>query len=178
PNESLRWGPRRAANARVGQADILLSDTELRSPLDGIVVERALEVGDLVSPGKTGFIVADTRRMKVVFGVPDSVQRTLTAGSPVVIHTEALPGRDFRGQVSKIAAKADDTSRLCDAEPTPANPDQSLRVGMTATAELVRASGATPPAVVPLAAIVPRPDEQDRFAVFVVERASNAAVVR
>jgi multidrug efflux system membrane fusion protein len=170
-------GEARAAEARVGQASISLSDTELRSPLTGIVLHRAIEVGDLVSPGATGFIVADTNTMKVVFGVPDSVQIAIRNGMPVAIHTEALPRREFRGVISKIAAKADEKSRAFDIEATVDNKDQALKVGMIATAELVGTVSQSP-AVVPLSAVIKVPDKKDTFAVFVVSENAGASVAR
>jgi RND family efflux transporter MFP subunit len=170
-------GEGRAAEARVGQASISLSDTELRSPLSGIVLHRVIEVGDLVSPGMTGFIVADTNTMKVVFGVPDSVQIAIGNGLPVTIHTEALPRRVFRGLITKIAAKADEKSRAFDIEATVDNKDQALKVGMIATAEL-EGTATQARAVVPLSAVIKVPDKKDTFAVFVVTENGGANVAR
>jgi multidrug efflux system membrane fusion protein len=164
-----------AADARVSQAAIALSDTALKSPLDGIVLDRAIEVGDLVSPGTTGFVVADTSHMKIVFGVPDSVQQTLTTGLPVSIDTEALPGRKFRGLLTKIAAKADEKSRLFDVEASVDNPDQALRVGLIATVELESAA-APARAVAPLSAVVQIPGQKGTFAVFVIARRGEVTV--
>jgi multidrug efflux system membrane fusion protein len=168
-------GEARAADARVAQASISLSDTDLRSPLDGIVLNRAIEVGDLVAPGATGFIVADTNTVKIVFGVPDSVQKALRTGLPVGVHTEALPGREFHGVITKIAAKADEKSRAFDVEATVDNQDQALKVGMIATAEFQRAT-AKASAVVPLSAVVHVPGKKEGFAVFVVTGDGEAKV--
>jgi multidrug efflux system membrane fusion protein len=172
-------GEARAADARVAQASISLSDTELRSPLDGIVLHRAIEVGDLVAPGATGFIVADTNTVKIVFGVPDSVQKAIRTGLPVGMHTEALPGREFHGVITKVAAKADEKSRAFDVEATVDNPDQTLKVGMIATAEFPRAT-AEARAVVPLSAVVHVPDKKEAFAVFVItgDGGANMASLR
>ena len=170
-------GEARAAEARVGQASISLSDTELRSPLAGIVLHRAIEVGDLVGPGATGFIVADTNTMKIVFGVPDSIQKAIRTGLAVSIHTEALPGREFRGLISKIAAKADEKSRAFDVEATVDNTDQALKVGMIATAEFVGAATEAR-AVVPLSAVVQVPEKKNTFAVFVVTQNGDTTVAR
>src|SRR5262249_4349075 len=170
-------GEARAAEARVSQASITLSDTELRSPLTGIVLHRVIEVGDLVASGATGFIVADTHTMKVVFGVPDSVQSAIRPGMPVNIHTEALPRREFRGVITKIAAKADEKSRAFDIEATVDNQDQALKVGMIATAELdVPTTQAR--TVVPLSAVIKVPEKKDTFAVFVVTENSGTSVAR
>jgi RND family efflux transporter MFP subunit len=115
--------------------------------------------------------------MKVVFGVPDSVQIAIRTGMLVSIHTDALPGRQFRGRITKIAAKADEKSRGFDVEATVDNKDQVLKVGMIATAEL---DGTTiqARAVVPLSAVIKRPDRKDTFAVFVVTDNGGVSVAK
>src|SRR5262245_37272172 len=169
-------GERNAAEARVGQAGIALADTELRSPLDGVVIHRNVEVGDLVSPGTSAFVVADTSRVKVVFGVPDSVQKQLRTDDAVTIRTEAVAGRRFRGAVTKIAEKADDRSRLFDVEATIDNQDRTLKVGFIATAELEDAAAVAPRLTVPLSAVVQLPQGRDAFAVFVVTSQNGRSV--
>jgi len=169
-------GERTAAEARVGQAGIALADTELRSPLDGVVVHRSLEVGDLVSPGTPAFVVADTAKVKVVFGVPDSVQTQLRIDDAVTIRTEAVPGRKFRGAVTKIAERADDRSRAFDIEATIDNRDQALKIGFIATAEVDSAATVAPNAAVPLSAVVELPGQRDAHAVFVIAARDGRSV--
>src|SRR5262249_24631583 len=112
-------GERTAAEARVGQAGIALAGTEPRSPRDGGVIPRSVEVGDLVSPGTSAFVVADTSKVKVVFGVPDSVQKQLRTDIPVTIRAEAVAGRRLRRAHPQNAHKADQRPRALD---TPAPP--------------------------------------------------------
>jgi len=169
-------GEETAAAARVGQAGIALSDTELRSPLDAVVIHRSVEVGDLVAPGTSAFVVADTAKVKVVFGVPDSIHKELRIDHPVTIHTEAVPGRTFRGMVSKIAEKADDRSRVFDIEATVDNRDQALKIGFIATAELDNAAAVAPRPAVPLSAVLRLPQKRDAFAVFVVTSHNGRSV--
>src|SRR5262249_1877698 len=145
-------GERVAAVARVGQASIALSDTELRSPLDGVVLHRGVEVGDLVAPGAIAFVVADITRVKIVFGVPDSVQKRLKIGDGVSVHTEAIAGSRFRASVSKIAEKADERSRSFDVEATIDNEGRALKIGFIATVALETPAAAFPAVAVPLPA--------------------------
>lgn len=161
-------GDELAAAARVGQANIALADTELRSPLDGVVVQRSVEVGDLAAPGTPAFVVADTHDVKVIFGVPDSVRKALRVDDAVTIRTEGVPGRTFRGVVSKIAEKADERSRAFDVEATIANADLALKIGFIATVEVESAGAVARAPAVPLSAIVPSPAPKDAHAVYVV----------
>src|SRR5262249_1688148 len=169
-------GERTAAEARVGQAGIALADTELRSPLDGVGIQRSVEGGDLVAPGTSAFVVADTSKVKGVFRVPDSVQEPLRTDIPVTIRAEAVAGRRFRGAITKIAEKADERSRVFDIEATLDNRDQALKVGVIATAELDDAAAVAPAAAVPLSAIVQLPQKRDDLAVFVVTSQNGRTV--
>jgi multidrug efflux pump subunit AcrA (membrane-fusion protein) len=79
-----------------------------------------------------------------------------------------MTGRTFHGTVSKIAEKADDRSRVFDIEATVDNPDQALKIGFIATAELDELPSTQSRVAVPLSAIVQVPQKRDSFAVFVV----------
>src|SRR5258705_5756271 len=59
------------AQAVVHEKTIPLQDTALKAPLNGFVLQKSVERGTLVSPGKTGFVVADTSSVKAAFGVAD-----------------------------------------------------------------------------------------------------------
>jgi multidrug resistance efflux pump len=59
------------AQAVVQEKQIPLNDTELKSPLNGVVLEKAVEKGTLVAAGSKAFVVADTSSVKAVFGVAD-----------------------------------------------------------------------------------------------------------
>lgn len=169
-------GAELAAGARVGAAGIALGDTRLRAPLDGIVLHRAIEPGDLVAPGRVGFTVADTTTIHFVFGVPDSVQKQLALGRRVRIRTDALPERKFEGALTKIAARADERARTFEVEATVANGDQALKVGMIATAELDTSSGEPASAIVPLSAVVPIPERPGAYGVFVATATHDATI--
>lgn len=172
-------GSAAAANARVSGAQIALADTRLKAPFDGIVLTRSIEVGALVSPGASGFVVADTATMRIVFGVPDSVQRVLSAEQTITATTDALPGRSFSGAISKIAAQADAKTRAFDIEATVDNEDQALKVGMVMQVQIDLRHAASPSAtLVPLSAVVRPPDAPKGFGVFVAARGKDGDVAQ
>jgi RND family efflux transporter MFP subunit len=163
-------GASSASDARVREAEISLADTQLKSPIDGIVLARSIEVGALVAPGSPAFRVADTSRVKVLFAVPDAVARVLRAGAPVSFTTEAVAGRAFTASVTNVAAQADTNTRLFDIEATSDNRDGVLKVGMVTALTFDAAADATPFAVVPLSAVVRPPSGERGFAVYTVAR--------
>ncbi len=172
-------GSAAAANARVSGASIALSDARLKAPFDGIILTRGIEVGALVAPGTPGFSVADTDTMRIVFGVPDSVQRILLPEQTVTATTDALPGRTFAGSISKVAAQADAKTRVFDVEASVDNEDQALKVGMVMQVQIdLRTAGALTATLVPLSAVVRPPDAPSGFGVFVTAKGDDGDVAR
>jgi RND family efflux transporter MFP subunit len=162
-------GAAAAAGARVSEASLALSDARLKAPFDGIVLSRGVEAGALVAPGAPAFVVADTRTMRVTFGVPDVVRQGLALERPVAITTDAVPRRVFAGTVTKVAAQADPRTRAFEVEATLDNADGALKVGMVAQVVLGGAGGdgAGTSLLVPLSAVVRPPGAASGFAVFV-----------
>jgi RND family efflux transporter MFP subunit len=166
------------AAARVDEAKTALGDATLTSPIEGVVLHRSLEEGALISPGAPAFSIADTSKVKVVFGVPDTMLESLKLGSAQAISTEALRGKTFSGQISRIAASADAKSRVFEVEVTIPNPDDELKVGMVASLSLpVSATSALAP-LVPLSAVVRSPAHAEAFAVYVVQGPDEASVAK
>lgn len=165
------------ARARLDQASTALSDSVLRSPLTGIVMKRAVEVGALAAPGTVAFSVADVSSVKAAFGVPDVVLPRVHLGAPLAITTEAYPNEKFDGRISLIAPSADPRSRVFEVDVTIPNPDGRLKPGSVAALALegVGEAPASAP-LIPLSAIV-RAAGKRGFAVFIVDRAGGHAVV-
>src|SRR6185503_17480331 len=94
-----------------------------------------------------------TRRVKVVFGVPDVIVKDLRLGGPLTIQTEALPGAMLEGRITLISPSADPSSRVFEVEAALPNPEARLKVGMLATLRLGDAGPVTELSI-PLAAVV------------------------
>jgi RND family efflux transporter MFP subunit len=164
-----------AAGARVQQASTLLSDSQLKAPFDGILLERRVDIGALVQPNMPAFVLADTSTVKVLFGVPDSVQKDLPLGVAALVTTDALPGRIFEGTVTKVGAQADPKTRVFDVEVSVDNADGTLKVGMVASVQLGKnAPNAGSQLLVPLSAIVRPSGSNEGYAVFVTDDANVA----
>jgi len=158
-----------AAEATRQAAAISRDDTVLRSPLDGLMLERSIEVGELLQPGKPAFVLADTSVVKALFGVPDLEVQNLKAGGTLTVELEALPGREFTGQITSISPSADQKTRLFEVEVSIPNPQRLLKVGMIASLTLASAPSGEDVAVVPLNAVVRSKDQPDQYSLFVVE---------
>jgi RND family efflux transporter MFP subunit len=160
-----------AGRARQSQAAISLHDATLRSPIDGVILRRSTEVGSLAGPSVPAFTIADTRVVKVVFGVPDVVVAGLTLGETLAIQAEAIPGEVLQGRITRISPSADPNSRVFEVEAALPNPDGRMKVGMLATLRLGSAERGRG-VFVPLASVVRPAGDSTGYAVYVVEGAS------
>ena len=154
------------AKAQIGEAQLALGYCELRAPFNSFVLKRSVDVGTLVSAATPGFTLADTRRVKAVFGVPDTVVGRIKLGSFQTVRTEALPNA-FTGHVTAISASADPKSRVYSVEVSIDNPQNLLKAGMIASITIGTPSQSV--AVVPISAVVRSPTDHTGFAVFVTE---------
>ncbi|HEX5732086.1 MAG TPA: efflux RND transporter periplasmic adaptor subunit [Blastocatellia bacterium] len=158
-----------AAEAAHAATAISRDDTLLRAPLDGLLLERRVEVGEMISPGSPAFVLADISVVKAQFGVPDLDVQNLKAGSTLAVGLDALPGREFTGQITSISPSADQKTRLFVIEVSIPNPGHQIKVGMIASLTLATASPSEAVAAVPLSAIVRSKDRPDQYSLFVIE---------
>ena len=167
------------AEAALKQAQINLGYCKLTSPMDGVILARGIEVGSLTAPGNVAFQVADTSAMKAVFGGSDIQVGQLKQGQAQTLTTEAIPGTQLIGTITRIAPNADPTTRIYDVEITVPNKDGKIRPGMIASLKIAGATAAnSTEATLPLNAIVRPPDDQKDFAVYVVEEKAGKTLAR
>jgi RND family efflux transporter MFP subunit len=165
------------ARAIVGEAQILLDDVTLKSPIDGIVLKRSIENGTLVAPGQPAFTLADTSSVKVAFGVPDVVVKNLAIGRTQRIAFEALKNEEFVGRITSVAPSPDPVSRVYEIEVTIPNPRRRIEVGFVASLQLEDVPGHAV-ATVPLEAIVKPPNRPEEYAVFLLDEQKDKSVAR
>ncbi len=165
------------ARAALAETQIVVTDTVLRSPIQGVVLKRLVERGTLVAPGQPAFSLADTSSVKVSFGVPDVDVKSLKIGHPQRVTFDALKGRDFNGRITSIAPAPDPGSRVYEVEVTIPNPHNEIDVGFIATLYLSGDPGRTMPAI-PLEAVVNPPDRPGQYAVFVLADEGGQSVAR
>ena len=157
-----------ATAAQLDEARIALSDTELHAPFDGVLVERHVEIGSLVSPGVPAFTVADLHLVKAHFSVPDSALDMFTAGQWLALSVDAYAAEPFQGHVLSVAPAADAKSRSFEITVAIDNPTMRLRSGMIASIRARRETAGGPPVRIPIDALVHDPT-RDQYVVYTVE---------
>jgi multidrug efflux pump subunit AcrA (membrane-fusion protein) len=160
------------AQAQLEEAQNALRDCILRSPMNAVVLKRAVEIGSLVAPGSLGLVLAE-----VVFGAPDILLPTLRVGAPLRVTTQTIAG-EFLGRITRISPAADARSHVFDIQVTIPNPDDRLKAGMIASVEIPGARPRTPVPVVPLTSVVRSTQHSDGYAVWVVEQQGGKSLAR
>jgi multidrug efflux system membrane fusion protein len=166
------------ARAQLAEAQLNLEYCALIAPIDGMVLQRSIEVGTLVTSGTVGFILADLSRVKVVFGVPDTMLAELKLGSSLPIVTESIRNVSFPGRITAISPSADPRSRVFNIEVTVPNQKQQLKAGMIASLQVAGEKRSEPVPTVALGAIMRSQTNPKGYAVFVVEKSAGKTVAR
>jgi cobalt-zinc-cadmium efflux system membrane fusion protein len=124
----------------------------LTTPIAGVVVSRAANIGKLVGVEETLFEVVDTSTMWAEIDVPEDQLTSVTVEQPVVVTVDGLGARQFRGVISYLAPQIDPKTRTARARAALSNPDGALRANMFARARIVTAGG-KPTVTVPDSAV-------------------------
>jgi HlyD family secretion protein len=94
------------SQAAVNQAMVDLNNTVIRSPVDGIVISRNVDVGQTVAASlqaPTLFTIAnDLSKMEVHTNVDEADVGNVGEGQEVTFTVDAFPARRFRGKVSQV----------------------------------------------------------------------------
>ena len=131
------------SRASLEQARTNLRYTDILSPTDGVVISRAVNVGQTVAASLSApviFTIAqDLRKMEVHTNVAESDIGRLKPGMRVSFTVDAYPGEPFRGSIRDIRNAPQMVQNVVtyDAVIDVANPDLKLKPGMTATVSIV-----------------------------------------
>jgi membrane fusion protein (multidrug efflux system) len=104
------------------------------APFDGVITQRAVEVGQLVAAG-TGqamFKVANTSTVRVFVYVPQVYAPAIRVGDDATIMLRELPNRPFVGKITRTSGALDPGTRTLLTEIRVPNPDGALLPGMYA----------------------------------------------
>jgi len=124
----------RNAEVRLQQAARRVRDANIKSPINGIINRRDIEVGTYLSQGTELFEIVDLSQLKLEVTANETQVVNLKVGDEVVISSSVFPDKEFNGTVSFIAAKADNTLNY-PVEITVSNGASSeLKAGMYGTA--------------------------------------------
>ncbi len=128
------------AKSRLANAQKNLDNTVIKAPYDGIVSDRAVNAGDIVSPGSPLFTLVDPRTMRLEGAVPADQLGLVHVGAPVKFSVSGYPGRDFQGTITNIYPTADPTTRQVRLYARIPNAGNGLVAGLYATGRVTSAT--------------------------------------
>jgi cobalt-zinc-cadmium efflux system membrane fusion protein len=141
--------------AAFGPGESGASLLSVRAPFGGRVVEKHVTIGELVTPEKNLFTIADLDQVWIWIDVYERDLGRVHMDDGVAVEVVAYPGRTFTGTVTYIGANVAPDTRKTRARLVVKNPDGLLRPGMFARVQLSdpHAQGAASALVVPESAV-------------------------
>ena len=130
-------------HAALHQAEVDLEHTIIRSPVDGVVIQRNVDIGQTVAASlqaPTLFTIAqDLRQMQVETDLDEADIGRILVGQPASFTVDAFPGKEFSGVVKQIRMAPMTVQNVVTYTVVVSadNPEQRLLPGMTANVKIV-----------------------------------------
>ena len=139
----------RAAQAGIAEARVSLEHTVIRSPIDGVVIGRHVDVGQTIAARVNApvlFTLGDLRQMRLLAEVPEGDVGGVRQGSHVRFEIESLGARSFSGTVAEVrlAPALTEAASMSGAGSTP-TPTATSGTSTSGTSTSGAATSATAP---------------------------------
>jgi HlyD family secretion protein len=141
-NQSVADAAVRQCRATLSSAETNLSKASIRSPIDGVVLSRAVEPGQTVAASfqvATLFTLAeDLKQMELEVDVAEADVGQVREGQLATFSVDAYSNRKYEARIRRVSYGSQTTSGVVTYKTilTVTNDDLTLRPGMTATAEI------------------------------------------
>jgi RND family efflux transporter MFP subunit len=119
-----------------------LAETTIMAPFEGVIQERIVSEGTIVSPGQILIRIAKTDRLRFRGSLPERASSLVSVGQSVRLEFD-FPSREIVGVISRISPIVDMRTRSLSFEVDVPNDDQLLRPGLFASASIVVDDAAT-----------------------------------
>ena len=129
----------RAALGELHQTQTRLAKAVIRSPLNGVVSQRSMNVGDLTGD-KMIFHIVDNRLLELTVTVPSGETGNVKVGQPLMFSTDSLPGKTFTGKVAFINPAVSEADRSVKIVAEVKNEPETLKAGLFVKGKIVTGS--------------------------------------
>ena len=119
-----------ALKAQFELAKLDLDYTSIRAPIDGIVSERLIKVGNMVTVNQSVFVVTDFDPLLASLFVPERELDKLRAQQRAAVSADALPGQHFTATIDRISPTVDPKTGTFKVTIAVADPTRRLKPGM------------------------------------------------
>jgi membrane fusion protein (multidrug efflux system) len=147
-----------AASAQLANARAILANaakqlgyTQIRAPFAGVIAQRQVSAGDVVSPGGALFTIVNPASMRLEASVPADQVSAIRVGLPVEFSVTGYPNRTFAGRITRVSPTADPTTRQVQIVATIPNAGNTLVGGLFAEGRVASETRSAP--VAPAAAV-------------------------
>ena len=134
---------RKSLEASLSQVEITAGNAVLKSPVDGFVIGKNLEAGDVAIIGAPLCRVVCVDPIKVEVGIIENNMMSIRNGMAVELEVGAIPGKIFHGQIMRILPVVEKTTRTNEARIEIENPLNAeleaplLKPGMYGTVSII-----------------------------------------
>ncbi|MFA6412985.1 MAG: efflux RND transporter periplasmic adaptor subunit [Syntrophales bacterium] len=129
------------------QATIQTAYTKLHAPFDGVITSRNIEPGEVVSPSREVFNLANLSNVDLKIFVEETAIGKVKPGQAVDVRIDTFPNRNFKGTVSFVSPEGEFTPKIIQTQKERVklvylvkvsipNPGYELKTGMPADARL------------------------------------------
>lgn len=154
-----------ALEAAFNLARLELSYTEIRAPIDGVISERIIKIGNTIDVNAPTFQVTSLEPLVSYLHVPEREYRRIDPGQEAMIEIDALAGTRFAARVARVSPVVDPDTGTFKITIEVSDPTRRLKPGMFGRISIVYDMHANA-LQIPRSAII---DEAGETAVFVVE---------
>jgi membrane fusion protein, multidrug efflux system len=151
-------------NAQVALQEVRLNldYADIRAPLSGVIMQRLVEVGDLVRSNQELFALADLEPLLARVHVPEKRMHQIRMGQEARLRIESLPGVDVVGSIRMISPGVDPQSGTVKVTLAVPDTEHQLKPGMFTAVRIITDSH--PHAlIIPKKALLIETDEDDVF---------------
>jgi HlyD family secretion protein len=99
------------ARAQLGVTESQLQDTTVFSPIDGVVLVKAAEVGEVLAAGTTVVTIGDLDHPWLRGYINETDLGRVKLGQKVSVTSDSFPGKAYQGRISFIASEAEFTPK-------------------------------------------------------------------
>ncbi len=96
----------REAEAELELNRTMLDELEVKSPINGIVVYRALEAGEMAGPGDAVYTIHDLKDIWVLIDIEETEISGVVLGGEATVHLPSNPEKQYRARITEISAIA------------------------------------------------------------------------
>ena len=122
------------------RAKLALEHTFVRSPVDGVVAERKVKLGDRIGPANKLYALVNMHSLIARVHVPGRDMRSISVGQQAMITTDFLPDEKFTGHILRISPVVDPGSGTFKVTLELTDSNGRLRPGMFVNTHIVTAT--------------------------------------